>query len=74
MRTNDKTDRSDSGASMEEVTRHLRETRESVAELIRYRMELLSGKNKSGEEDLYKINEFKKRAINAINNLFDEDL
>jgi hypothetical protein len=61
----------DSKAMMKEVNQDLINTRKSVEELIKYRMALMEAKE-SG--DLDKIKEYKGKAIEAINHLFDEDI
>lgn len=62
-------------ASMKEVYEDLRdfkETRRSVEELIKYRAALIDAKEKGSDADRDKMNEYKGKAFDAINNLFND--
>ena len=71
MHTDKNNSDDDSKAMMKEVNKDLQNTRRSVEELIKYRTALLEAKE-SG--DLDKIKEYKGKAIEAINHLFEDDL
>ena len=61
-------------ASMKEVyedLRNFKETRKSVEELIKYRAALMDAKEKGVEADRDKMNDYKGKAFDAINNLFN---
>jgi hypothetical protein len=60
---------------MKDVNEDLQNTRNSVAELIRYSAAMMEAKEKGIDgNDVEKISEYKRKAIEAINSLFDEDL
>lgn len=60
-----------SNVKMQEINQDLENTRRSVAELLRYREEMMTANEKG---DVSKINEYRRKAISAINHLFEEDL
>lgn len=75
MLTNKNTAGDDSKAMMKEVNEDLKNTRDSVAELFKYRASIMEAREQGiDKNDPDKFNEYRLKAIQAINSLFDEDL